>query len=112
MARVDDGVWRNWARNQHVRPFAIDHPASEDELVALVAAQRHLVGLGEVVEPAGAAALGIVLAGLLPEEVFAARRDGAPLRIAVVVSGGNPEPAQFESVRAEVARDRAAANPR
>jgi threonine dehydratase len=79
---------------------------------AAFAAQRHLVGLGEVVEPAGAAALGIVLAGLLPEEVFAARRDGSPLRIAVVVSGGNPEPAQFESVRAEVARDRAAANPR
>ena len=31
-----DGVWRNWARNQQVRPFAIDHPASEEDLVALV----------------------------------------------------------------------------
>jgi FAD-linked oxidoreductase len=33
---VRDGVWRNWAGNQQVRPFAIDHPATEEDLVALV----------------------------------------------------------------------------
>src|SRR6186997_67747 len=36
MQRAKDGVWRNWARNQQVRPFAIDHPATEEDLVAVV----------------------------------------------------------------------------
>ena len=29
-------TWQNWARNQTANPTAIDHPASEDELVAVV----------------------------------------------------------------------------
>jgi L-gulonolactone oxidase len=35
-------TWRNWARNQTARPEAVDHPATEDELAALVveAAER------------------------------------------------------------------------
>ena len=71
-------------------------------------AQRALVALGETVEPAGAAAAGVVFAGLLPAEVLEARRDGAPLRVAVVVSGGNPDPAQLAAVSDEIARERAA----
>jgi L-gulonolactone oxidase len=35
-------TWRNWARNQTAQAAAVDHPATEDELVALVvdAAER------------------------------------------------------------------------
>jgi L-gulonolactone oxidase len=29
-------TWRNWARNQTARPAAVHHPASEDELVAIL----------------------------------------------------------------------------
>jgi L-gulono-1,4-lactone dehydrogenase len=31
-----NGTWQNWARNQEMRPVAIDHPSSEDELTAVV----------------------------------------------------------------------------
>ena len=43
-------TWQNWARNQRARPVAVDHPASEDELAALVAraAER-----GEAVKAVG-----------------------------------------------------------
>jgi threonine dehydratase len=70
-----------------------------DDEVAF-AAQRRLVALDEVVEPAGAAAAGLVWSGLLPEQVLEGRTARRPLRVAVVVSGGNPDPAQLESVRA------------
>jgi threonine dehydratase len=73
---------------------------------AAFAAQKHLVAQGEVVEPAGAAAAGLVLAGLLPERLLEGRTASRPLRVAVVVSGGNPDPSQLESVRAEVDRER------
>jgi L-gulonolactone oxidase len=36
MARRDPGLWSNWARNQQARPAAIHHPATEDELAAIV----------------------------------------------------------------------------
>jgi len=67
---------------------------------AIFAAQKRLVAAGETVEPAGAAACAAVFEGLLPCA-------GARLRVAAVVSGGNPDPAQLESVRAEIARERA-----
>jgi len=43
-------TWQNWARNQTARPLAVDHPASEEELSALVAraAER-----GEAVKAVG-----------------------------------------------------------
>jgi threonine dehydratase len=63
------------------------------------ATQRRLVQAGEVVEPAGAAAPAWVLAGHLPEELLAGRDAGDPLRVAVVVSGGNPAPDQLEALR-------------
>jgi len=69
--------------------------------------QRRLVELGETVEPAGAAAAGVVFAGLLPKELLEGHDAADPLKVAVVVSGGNPDPAQLESVRAEIARAQA-----
>jgi threonine dehydratase len=70
----------------------------------IFAAQAELVRQGETVEPAGAAAFAAVRARRLPEALFAGREARNPLRVAVVVSGGNPDPAQLESVRAQVAR--------
>jgi threonine dehydratase len=76
---------------------------AEDELI--YAAQERLVEWGETVEPAGAAAAAAVFSGLIPELRASRER---PLKVAVVVSGGNPDPAQLESVRAAVARRKAA----
>ena len=64
----------------------------------ILAAQRELAALGETVEPAGAATLALVRPGL-----FDGRATQTPLRIAVVVSGGNPDPAQFEALLASLA---------
>jgi threonine dehydratase len=64
----------------------------------ILAAQRELAALGETVEPAGAATLALVRSGL-----FDGRATQTPLRIAVVVSGGNPDPAQFEALLASLA---------
>ncbi|MFN0242743.1 MAG: threonine/serine dehydratase [Planctomycetota bacterium] len=69
-------------------------------------AQRFLVAHGETVEPAGSAALALVLSKKLPVELFAGRSASNRLKVAVVVSGGNPDPAQLEAVKAEVARAR------
>ena len=71
----------------------------EDEVV--FAAQRRLVRGDEVVEPAGAAAFALVHSGRLPGELLAGRAAGDPLRACVVVSGGNPDPAQLERARSE-----------
>ncbi|MCY2959447.1 MAG: pyridoxal-phosphate dependent enzyme [Planctomycetota bacterium] len=73
---------------------------------AIFAGQKRLVAVGEVVEPAGAAAFAAVVTRRLPAELLAGRSSKDPLRVAVVVSGGNPDPAQLEAVRAEVARER------
>lgn len=75
-----------------------------DELVAVedadvFAAQAALVRAGEVVEPAGAAAPALALRRLLPERFLAGRSRANPLRVAAVVSGGNPDPAQLASLR-------------
>ena len=83
-------------RNIDIARACVDAVVLFDDEVAFQA-QRRLVALGEVVEPAGAAATGLVLAGLLPGG------NGSPLRVAVVVSGGNPDPAQLASVRAGLA---------
>jgi threonine dehydratase len=64
----------------------------------ILAAQRELAALGETVEPAGAATLALVRSGL-----FDGRATQTPLRIAVVVSGGNPDPAQFQALLASLA---------
>ena len=70
----------------------------EDE--AIFAAQERLVReQDEVVEPAGAAAAALVWSGRLPEALFAGRDASSPLRVAVVVSGGNPDPAQLAALR-------------
>lgn len=66
------------------------------------AAQDELVAAGETVEPAGSAALGALLAGLVPAELLAGRSRANPLRVVCVASGGNPDPAQLAAVRARV----------
>lgn len=75
------------------------------ELVALCderifAAQALLVrGGGWVVEPAGAAAFAAVREQALPARLYAGRDARRKLRVACVVSGGNPDPAQLDRVR-------------
>lgn len=66
----------------------------------IFAAQRVLVLAGEVVEPAGAAAVALVHCGKLPPGLLEGRSAADPLRVAAVVSGGNPDPAQLERLRA------------
>lgn len=65
----------------------------------IFAAQKALVDWGEVVEPAGAAATAVVLSRRLPEAWLAGRDAANPLRVAAVVSGGNPAPDQLAELR-------------
>ncbi len=65
----------------------------------IFAAQRELVQAGLTVEPAGAAAFAAVRSRLLPPPLLEGRSASAPLRVCCVVSGGNPDPAQLESLR-------------
>jgi len=66
----------------------------------ILAAQARLVRAGGLtVEPAGAAAAAVVLAGHLPRPWLMGRDAARPLRVAAVVSGGNPDPAQIAAVR-------------
>ena len=67
---------------------------------AIFAAQRTLVQFGETVEPAGACATAAVLDGALPAELLEGRSAADPLRVAVVVSGGNPAPEQLAALQA------------
>jgi threonine dehydratase len=70
----------------------------------ILSAQERLVRLGEVVEPAGAAAAAAIFRGLLPSALLTDRDARDPLRVCVVVSGGNPDPEQIEQVRERIAR--------
>ncbi len=72
----------------------------------IFAGQKRLVAQGHVVEPAGAAAYSAVVGHELPTQWFAERTLRDPLRVAVVISGGNPDPAQLDALRAEVERER------
>ncbi len=65
------------------------------------AAQRWLLEQGETVEPAGSAGFAVVLAEKLPPHLLEGRSARSPLRVAVVVSGGNPDPEQLARVRGE-----------
>jgi len=71
----------------------------------ILGAQQRLVRDGDawqaqVVEPAGACAYSVALHGMLPEEWLQNHTAERPLRVAVTISGGNPDPAQLESLRA------------
>ncbi len=68
---------------------------------AIFAAQEKLVKAGHVVEPAGAAAAALVFSGGLPAEWLQGRGPDNPLRVAAVISGGNPDPEQLARVRAQ-----------
>ena len=50
-------------------------------------------------EPAGAAAFAALRAGAVPEDLFAGRAGDDALRVACVVSGGNPAPEQVAALR-------------
>ncbi len=67
---------------------------------SIFAAQKRLVDFGEVVEPAGATTTAAVLDGKLPAELLEGRSAANPLRVVVVVSGGNPAPDQLAALRA------------
>jgi threonine dehydratase len=79
--------------NRHVESMV----ALED--AEIIAGQRKLVQAGYTVEPAGGAGLGAVLAGAIPEDLLEGRDASNPLRIVCVVTGGNPDPEQLESLR-------------
>ena len=68
---------------------------SDDEIYA---GQKALVQSGLTVEPAGAAAFAAVLHEALPPELVEGRTSANPLRVACVISGGNPDPAQLVSL--------------
>jgi threonine dehydratase len=66
----------------------------------IFAAQKKLViDGGWTVEPAGAAGAALVFALKLPAKLLEGRSPSKPLRVAAVVSGGNPDPAQIASLR-------------
>jgi len=69
----------------------------EDEQI--FAAQKRLVLAGETVEPAGAAAVAVVFEKKLPAELLEGWSASDPLRVACVVSGGNPAPGQIEALK-------------
>jgi len=76
----------------------VDHVVTlEDDEV--YEAQRELVRAGHIAEPAGAAAYAAVRSRRLPRELHEGRSASTPLRVAVIVSGGNPDPAQLERIR-------------
>jgi threonine dehydratase len=68
---------------------------SDEEIYA---GQQVLVRAGLTVEPAGAAAFAAVLHDALPPEMLAGRSAANPLRVACVLSGGNPDPAQIAAL--------------
>lgn len=64
-------------------------------------AQKSLVHQGGwVVEPAGAAAPALILGGALPDNWLENRSVDHPLKVAAVVSGGNPNPKQLKELQA------------
>jgi threonine dehydratase len=68
---------------------------SDEEIFA---GQKRLLEAGITVEPAGAAAFAALLAGALPEELLAGRTATNRLRVACVLSGGNPDPEQVKAL--------------
>lgn len=91
--------------NIDVARACVDSVLLLDDLPIFDAQARLVNDGGWVVEPAGAAAAAAVFAGRLPVELprlFASRTASNPLRVAAVVSGGNPDPAQLAAVRARL----------
>lgn len=77
----------------------VDQVETLDDAPILAAQRRLVLEGGWTVEPAGAAAVALVLAGKLPARLLEGRSAANRLRVAAVVSGGNPDPAQLEAVR-------------
>jgi threonine dehydratase len=87
------------ALNFEICSRLVDHMLTLDD-AEIFAAQAHLVRHSNwTVEPAGAATAAAVLSQQLPEALTTSRRAGNPLRVCAIVSGGNPDPMQLESLR-------------
>ncbi len=78
----------------------VDAVRTRSDAEILEAQRRLVLEGGEVVEPAGAATAALVWSGGLPAELLAGRGPEDPLRVAAIVSGGNPDPAQLAGLRA------------
>lgn len=78
----------------------------------ILSGQRRLVEWGWTVEPAGAAAPAALLSepGFLEQlpRAWRERAGDRPLRVAALVSGGNPDPDQLAGLRSELARSASA----
>lgn len=108
LARIESGVQglcppRAGTLNLAVVQECVDLVLSLDDPLILDAQEKLVNEAGLVVEPAGAAAVALVLSGGLPEDWLPHDRD---LRVVAVVSGGNPAPEQLAAVRARSARAR------
>lgn len=67
---------------------------------SILSAQTRLVSeAGWTVEPAGAITAATVWGGGLPEDLLEGHSAEHPLRVCAIVSGGNPDPAQLDSIR-------------
>ena len=64
----------------------------------IIEGQRRLVRAGWTVEPAGGAAFAALVHRALPEELLEGRDASDPLRVACIVTGGNPDPAQLAAL--------------
>jgi threonine dehydratase len=87
------------ARNIAICASTLDGVFTPDDAI-IFAAQRRLVRSepgwqAQIVEPAGACAYSAVLSDMLPQSLLAGRTAQDPLRVAVTISGGNPDPAQL-----------------
>jgi len=89
---LDTGELNLAVADRHVRGTIL---LSDDEIYA---GQRVLVRSGLTVEPAGAAAFAALVAGALPPDLVDGRSASNPLRVACVISGGNPDPSQMASL--------------
>ena len=86
------------ARNVAICAALVERVLTLDDETILAAQRRLVVEGGWVVEPAGAAAPAVVLSGRLPEDLLAGRSRADPLRVAAIVSGGNPDPEQLRRI--------------
>jgi len=86
------------SRNTAICAALVDRVLTLDDRAIFAAQERLVVEGGWVVEPAGAAAPAVVLGGHLPADLLAGRSRSDPLRVAAVVSGGNPDPEQLRGI--------------
>ncbi len=85
------------ALNIAIASECVDRVFTIDDIAVFKTQARLIREIGHIVEPAGAAASAFVFGGGLPAE-WSEELD-RPLRVAVVISGGNPAPEQLAELR-------------